>query len=91
MIYKNYISGKNLSGLDIYISICLACFYYHFRPFIIITIIIIIIIIICLVFFCKLWRLVNANCGFCIFVFCIIYTLICLVLIRNICYLLLTY
>ena len=95
MIYKNYISDKILSGLDIYISIFLLvfiitvgrfyyyyyCYYYYHYYYYLFSF-----------FFCKLWRLVNANCNFCIFIFCIIFTLIWLVLIRNIyiCYLLLT-
>ena len=82
MIYKNYISDKNLSRLDIFISIfLLACFYYHCWTLFSSS-------SYCLGFFCKLWRLVNANCNFCVFIFCIIFTLIWLVLIRNVTYLL---
>ena len=86
---KNYISGKNLSSLDIYISICLLLLSL-LDVFIIIIIIIIIIIVqfFLFCFFCNLWRLVNANCNFCIFIFCIIFTLLWLVIIRN---MLLTY
>ena len=85
MIYKNCILGKKLSGLDIYISIFCLLLLSLLEVF---FIIIIINTITSLVFFCKLWRLVNANCNFCVFIFCIIFTLIWLVLIRNICYLL---
>ena len=88
MIYKNYISGKNLSRLDIYIGIFVLFFLLAF----IITVgrffFIFLFYSSILGFFCKLWRLVNANCNFCILIFCIIYILICLVLITNICYLL---
>ena len=81
MIYKNYILGKKLSELVIYISIVLFAF--------IITVEGVFLLISLLVgFVCELWRLVNANCNFCVFIFCIIYTLIWFVLIRNICYLL---
>ena len=84
MIYKNYISGKNLSPLDIYISIFFPCFYYHCWTFFYSSSY----YYYCLGFFCKLWRLVSGNCNFFILIFCIIYILVCLVLITNICYLL---
>ena len=81
MIYKNYILGKKLSELVTYISIVLFAF--------IITVDGVFLLISLLVdFVCELWRLVNANCNFCVFIFCIIFTLIWFALIRNICYLL---
>ena len=62
MIYKNYILGKKLSGLDIYISIFLFAFIITVGRFFFIN-------IITSLFFCKLWRLVNPNCNFCVFIF----------------------
>ena len=62
MIYKNYILSKKLGGLDIYISIFFVCFYYHCWTFFFIN-------IITSLFFCKSWRLVNADCNFCVFIF----------------------
>ena len=80
MIYKNYILGKKLSGLDIYlVFFCLllvsllGVFFY--------------VNIITSLFFCKLWRLVNANCNFCVFNFCIYFNLVGI----NQKYMLLTY
>ena len=80
MIYKNYILGKKLSGLDMYVSIFLFAFIITVGRFFK--------LLLFLFIFCKLWRLVNANYNFFVFIFCIIFTLIWLVLIRNICYLL---
>ena len=42
MNYKNYISGKNLSELDIYISIFLLAFIITVRRFFILLVIIIV-------------------------------------------------
>ena len=69
MIYKNYVLGKTLARIDIYISIVLFGFIITVgRYFLLISLLV--------YFVCKLWRLVNANCNFCVFIFCITFTLI---------------
>ena len=60
MIYRNYILGKKLSGLDIY-SIFLFAFIITVGRFLLLLLLVVI-------FFFKLWRLVNANCHFCVFI-----------------------
>ena len=69
MIYKNYILDKKLSGLDIYLVFFLFAFSITVGRFFYVN-------IITSLFFCKLWRLVNANCNFCVFNFCIYFNLV---------------
>ena len=78
MIYKNYIFSKKLGGLDMYIGNFCLLLLSLLDVFLLLLLLVFVV-----VFFCKLWRLVNANCHFCVFIFCIIFTLIWLVLIRN--------
>ena len=86
MIYKNYILSKKLGGLDIYISIFFVCFYYHCWTFFFLLISLLV------YFFVNHGDLLMQIVIFVFSFFCIIFTLIWLVLIRNICHLhLLTY